>query len=56
MLSEARSEPNMQEVRVESADMALRESSLQLHSQRMELYLQTDPSSEVRIMNGSVQC
>ena len=37
-LSEARSELNMQELRVESADRALRESSLQIHSQRIEHY------------------
>ena len=29
---------NMQELRVGSADMALRESNIQIHSQRMELY------------------
>ena len=38
ILSEARSELHLQELRVESADRALRESGLQLNSQRMELY------------------
>ena len=37
ILSEARSEINMQELTVESADMALRESNLQIHSHRMEI-------------------
>ena len=37
-LSEARSELDMQELRVESAATALQESGLQLHPQRMELY------------------
>ena len=37
VLSEARSQMDMQELTVGSADMALRESSLQIHSQRMEL-------------------
>ena len=36
-LSEARSQMDVQELTVGSADMALRESSLQIHSQRMEL-------------------
>ena len=35
VLSEARSELNMQELRVENADRAVQESSLQLHYQRM---------------------
>ena len=38
LLSEARSELEMEELRVESADRALQESGLQLDSQRMELY------------------
>ena len=37
-LTEARSKMNAQELRVESANKALRESSLQIQSQRMELY------------------
>ena len=37
-LSEARSEMKMQESRLESADRALRESDLQIQSQRLELY------------------
>ena len=37
ILSEARSEMKLQELRVESAGMALRESNQQIHSQRMEL-------------------
>ena len=37
-LSETRSELNMQGLRIESADRALQETGLQLHSQRMELY------------------
>ena len=46
LLSEARSEMNVQELRVEIADRALREASLQLHSQRMELY-QANQSSDL---------
>ena len=38
LLSEAQSELNMRELRVEDADRALHESSPQLHSRRMELY------------------
>ena len=37
-LSEDRPELHMQELRVESTDRALHESSLQLHPPRMELY------------------
>ena len=37
-MSEARSELNMQELRVESVDRALHEPGLQLHSQRMQLH------------------
>ena len=43
ILSEARSEINMQELRVERADRALREPGLQIHSQCMEVY-QTLPT------------
>ena len=38
LLSEARSELDMQELRVESADRALQEPGLWLHFQRMDLY------------------
>ena len=38
LLSEARFELDMQELRVDIADRALQESGLQLHSQRMELF------------------
>ena len=38
VLSEARCQMNMQELRVESAHRALREQSLQIHSLRMEFY------------------
>ena len=43
ILSEARSEINMHELRVESADMAHCESNLQINSQRMELYQAKQP-------------
>ena len=38
LLSEARSELDMQELRIENADKAVQETGLQLHSQRMELF------------------
>ena len=44
LLSEARSELDMQELRVESADRALQEPGLWLHFQRMDLYLLSDHS------------
>ena len=47
-LSEARSGLNMQELRVESADRALHEASLQLHSQRMELFQRNQLSHHSR--------
>ena len=47
-LSEARSELNMQELRLESADRALRESDLQIQSQRPELYQATQSSGYIR--------
>ena len=44
LLSEARSELDMQELRVESADRALQEPGLWLHFQRMDLYFLSDHS------------
>ena len=38
LMSEVQSELDKQELRVESTDRALHESSMQLHSQRMEPY------------------
>ena len=48
ILSEARSGLNMQELRVESADRALHEASLQLHSQRMECFQRNQLSHHSR--------
>ena len=56
ILSEARSEMNMQELMPGSADMALRESHRQVHCHRMELHQANQKKLELRqSKSGSMQ-